>query len=232
MPDDHDAPLFDPDARWIRVGVDLFQPSHPLHPMNTGEPASRRDAWLQLVALATWKPVNGMQVGELRASVRYLATCLGWSKSRVARYLAWLEEEGQLERVPGDGPREPDLLRLLRYGELVAGERSGTRARTHRGTHRDADSGTHRNGDRPPSAPEDERPPPQERDAPKGGERDAPRDAGEDKVVPVPEDAYQGGMGHQAHGRARDVPPSYEAIEREAIQAESRGDYDDELPWD
>lgn len=126
--------LFDPDARWLRVGTDLFDVQHPLHPVNTGEPACRAFAWLDLLAYARWKAGNGLKRGELRASVRFLAQRWNRSKTWAADFLRELEEEhGVIERRPGNGPRVPATLRISDYDLIVQEPGHGdghTRGRT------------------------------------------------------------------------------------------------------
>jgi hypothetical protein len=70
---------------------------HPL--LATGEPYSRREAWLWLVAEAAWKPrqinrhgtVIELQRGQLAHSIRFMADAWGWSKSSVDRFLTRLK---------------------------------------------------------------------------------------------------------------------------------------------
>lgn len=70
---------------------------HPL--LATGEPYTRREAWLWLVSEAAWKPrkvnrngvVIELQRGQLAHSVRFMAQAWGWSKSAVDRFLVRLK---------------------------------------------------------------------------------------------------------------------------------------------
>lgn len=70
---------------------------HPL--LSTGDPFSRREAWLWLLAEAAWKPrqivrsgiVIELQRGQLAHSIRFMADAWGWSKSAVDRFLTRLK---------------------------------------------------------------------------------------------------------------------------------------------
>lgn len=80
---------------------------HPL--FDDGEPFSKREAWLWLIAEAAWKPRtvnrNGQIIdlgrGDVAHSVRFMATAWNWSKSRVDRFLDLLEREQMVARKTG-----------------------------------------------------------------------------------------------------------------------------------
>ncbi len=82
---------------------------HPL--FDDGEPFSKREAWLWLIAEAAWKSrcVNrngallNLDRGDVAHSVRFMATAWNWSKSRVDRFLDLLEREQMVSRKTGTG---------------------------------------------------------------------------------------------------------------------------------
>lgn len=92
------------------------------HDLFEGDEFSRRDAWHWLICNAAWKAtavrVAGKRVklgrGELCFSVRFIAGKWGWSKSRVARFLHELADEGMIETRLSSG--------------TVAGQSAGQRA--------------------------------------------------------------------------------------------------------
>ena len=81
---------------------------------------SRAEAWLDMIATATWAPetrlVEGrcvnLQRGELAASLRYLATRWSWSKSKVERFLSTLASSGRIRDRIETGTR---LITLCNY---------------------------------------------------------------------------------------------------------------------
>jgi hypothetical protein len=74
------------------------------------EPFSQREAYLYLVAAASWRPrkerigraVVDLERGQLAASMRFLAAKWGWSEAKVRRFLARLSE-----RRSRDAPNDP-----------------------------------------------------------------------------------------------------------------------------
>lgn len=124
------AGLLDPDAGKLPVGRDLLNPEHPLHPAQRGEPACSAFALLDLLALARWKPGNGLERGEAEASVRFLAKRWRWSRSRVQRFLQELEETELIEREAAEG-RKPARISFPSYEELTSFPRVG-RERGHK----------------------------------------------------------------------------------------------------
>jgi len=74
------------------------------------EPFSQREAYLYLVAAASWKPRNErigravveLERGQLAASMRFLAAKWEWSEAKVRRFLARLSG-----RRSGDAPEDP-----------------------------------------------------------------------------------------------------------------------------
>ena len=106
------------DGGWIPAWRKLYDPDHWLAPTHD-DPASRRDAWLDLCQLATHQPrrVGGTKIelrrGELITSVRTLADRWKWSKSRVHRFLTELECEEMIET--GAGTVSGTVYRVVKY---------------------------------------------------------------------------------------------------------------------
>ncbi len=92
---------------WIRVYRSLCDPDHDLHPARTGEPACKAWAWVELMLLAKWEDDEGLERGELSASVRFLASRWNWTRGRTHRFLESLRDANrvitrtQTGRVPG-----------------------------------------------------------------------------------------------------------------------------------
>jgi hypothetical protein len=99
--------------RWFRAATALYDPSHELSPMQTGEPACRRDAWMDLISQARWKPQGGLQRGQLRTSIRFLAARWNWGKDRVLTFLRDLENSGSVTRQQAG--RSGSILTICNY---------------------------------------------------------------------------------------------------------------------
>jgi len=75
------------------------------HPVFPNEPFTAREAWEWLIAEAYWREgrtragkfVATLQRGQLCASVRYLADCWQWEKSKAERFLKRLKTETMIE---------------------------------------------------------------------------------------------------------------------------------------
>lgn len=75
------------------------------HVFNDGQPFSRREAWLWLLAEAAWKgrikavPGSGIRLsrGQLSHSIRFMASAWNWDKARVERFLGRLKTETMIE---------------------------------------------------------------------------------------------------------------------------------------
>lgn len=93
-------------SRWIAVCVDTFD-----HEMFSGEPFSRRDAWLWLIANAAWKDrrVNHkgkmieMKRGQVLAGRSFLAETWGWSEKQVRNFLGQCMAESMIEKGQSNG---------------------------------------------------------------------------------------------------------------------------------
>lgn len=88
-------------ARWIAVRVDMLD-----HEILQGEPYSRRDAWLWLIANAAWKDhqvrtrggVVTLRRGEVLAGLEHLAKTWGWSIKKVRTFLRDLNAAGMIAK--------------------------------------------------------------------------------------------------------------------------------------
>ena len=75
------------------------------HPVFPAEPFTAREAWEWLIAEAYWREgrtragkfVISIQRGQLCASVRYMASCWQWEKSKAERFLKRLKIETMIE---------------------------------------------------------------------------------------------------------------------------------------
>ncbi len=127
--------LLDLSGGYLRVPRWLFDPQHPLSPAHTGEPATKREALLDLLALAWWKPGGRGDVnrGEARVAVSFLAERWGWSPTTVRRFLRMLHEDGAIRWHPGNG-RERSTIRFPLYGALNPPPKGGAQVAPSDGT--------------------------------------------------------------------------------------------------
>lgn len=87
-------------TRWIRISVEMLE-----HSAFAGEPYSRRDAWLWLIANAAWKPKRIKHKGKMIVLERgqvligraFLAETWGWSEQSVRTFVKFLVSETMLE---------------------------------------------------------------------------------------------------------------------------------------
>lgn len=106
---------------------------HPL--FATGEPFSRREAWLWLVAEAAWKPrqvnrngvIIDLQRGQLAHSIRFMAEAWGWSKSAVDRFLARLKTGTMIGTEAGTGAIVITICKYDAYQRLGLPDRDSNR---------------------------------------------------------------------------------------------------------
>lgn len=118
---------------------------HPLFD-DGREPLTKREAWLWMLAEASWrdrqKNVAGalvtLQRGQLLHSIRFMAQAWRWSKSTVARFLDRLEREKMVVLKSGTptGTAE-SLITICNYNayqrvSLPSGTASGTQVGQHR----------------------------------------------------------------------------------------------------
>ncbi|ULB09142.1 MarR family transcriptional regulator [Cereibacter azotoformans] len=114
------------------------------------EKFSEREAWIWLIAEASWKPrerrvqrtVFQLERGQLAASVRFLAEAWGWSKSRVFRFLERLEKRDMITTQSGT---DATLITVCNYDKFQPAQKQrGTQAGHSEGQQRDT-SGTNEN---------------------------------------------------------------------------------------
>ena len=116
------------------------------------ETFSEREAWMWLIAEASWKPrrwrignaVYDLQRGQLGASMRYLADTWGWSKSRVHRFLDRLKDRDMIGTASGTAVTLITICNYDKYQFSAGG--SGTGGDEEAGQQRDS-SGTKQNKD-------------------------------------------------------------------------------------
>src|SRR3972149_6638782 len=129
--------MSDPDG-WGPAYRKVFEPDHWLAPTKR-DPASRRDAWFDLVQMATWKPretrsSGTLNRGELVVSIRTLAKRWKWHRCKVERFVSELRTRTATETV-----REtPDgtVLRIVAYDTYAVVE--NWKRDTQRDTKRDS----------------------------------------------------------------------------------------------
>jgi len=71
-----------------------------------GEPVSRTEAWLYLIARAAYEPTTiahkgrevELGIGDTLSSIRELSEAWCWSLGKVSRYLKKLEADGRIKR--------------------------------------------------------------------------------------------------------------------------------------
>ena len=88
----------------INISRDLWK-----DPAFASDPFSEREAWVWLIAEASWKPrvrrvgnhVVNLDRGEVAHSTRFLAETWKWSHSKVRRYLLRLEKLGLITKKIG-----------------------------------------------------------------------------------------------------------------------------------
>lgn len=87
---------------YIKIPRDLFDTSE-----FSGEKFSKREAFIDLVQMAAYKPTTviwkgreyGLERGQLLASRRYLSSRWRWDKGRVVRFVTYLCASGRCVRV-------------------------------------------------------------------------------------------------------------------------------------
>ena len=94
------------DRGWFRVERRVFDDE-----WLNDEPATKLSAWLDLIALATHKPITlrlkhgkvALERGQLTASLGFLATRWAWPKARVQRFIAALERRAMVDTATDTG---------------------------------------------------------------------------------------------------------------------------------
>lgn len=119
----------------VNIARDLWD-----DPTFKNEEMSQREAWIWLIANASWKPrttrvgdhVVDLQRGQLAASTRFLADAWMWSEARVRRYLAKLEDRRMICRDIGAGVT---VVTLCKYNIYQSRPRGGDAEATQPPTH-------------------------------------------------------------------------------------------------
>lgn len=93
----------------------LLDPQHELHPHRTGETACKLGAWVDLIGLAQYEDSGGLRRGDIAVSIRGLAQRWHWSRSKVQRFLAELEDQGMVERRGTRAGRKTGQLTISNY---------------------------------------------------------------------------------------------------------------------
>jgi len=101
------------------------------HPLWTSEPASRAQAWIDLIMLAAYEP-HPVSIGEksvpldrgdLAASVRFLAKRWKWSVCKTVSFLDRLHVDNQLvKKQNGSGNGSPSIYHIENYAVYQGGE--------------------------------------------------------------------------------------------------------------
>lgn len=100
---------------------------------------SQREAWIWLIAEASWKArtrrVGTVEIdlkrGQLAASTRFMAKAWMWSEPRVRRYLDMLENRRMIARVTDAGVT---VITICKYDDYQNAPRVGDAAATHQPT--------------------------------------------------------------------------------------------------
>lgn len=108
----------------------------------SNEHFDKRSAWIDLILMANYQPVERFQDGvlikldrgELFASRSFLMNRWGWSKDKVLRFLRLLETQGMVHQSP---TTKGTIIRIENYG-FYQGDKT-------------ADDTTNETADRPPA---------------------------------------------------------------------------------
>lgn len=101
---------------------------------------SQREAWIWMIAEASWKPrtkrVGSSEVelsrGQFVASTRFLAGAWGWSEARVRRYFDTLENRRMIKRETDAGIT---VVTICKYDEYQLMPKDSDAPSTHPSTH-------------------------------------------------------------------------------------------------
>jgi DNA-binding transcriptional regulator YhcF (GntR family) len=107
------------------------------HPVFPDEPFTAREAWEWLIAEAYWREgrtragkfVATLQRGQLCASVRYLADCWQWEKSKVERFLKRLKTETMIETRSETGINVITICNYEKYQSFAGDGETANEAR-------------------------------------------------------------------------------------------------------
>lgn len=109
----------------VNISRDLWD-----DPAFRNEPFSQREAWVWMIAEASWKKrtrrVGSYEVeterGQLAASTRFLAKAWSWAEPRVRRYLDMLENRRMISRVTDAGVT---VITICKYDDYQGRPRVG-----------------------------------------------------------------------------------------------------------
>lgn len=119
----------------VNIARDLWD-----DPVFTDAEMSQREAWIWLIAEASWKPrvkrFAGRDVslgrGQVAASTRFMAAAWMWSEPRVRRYLDMLENRRMITRATDAGVT---VITICKYDDYQSQPRDGGAATTQEQTH-------------------------------------------------------------------------------------------------
>lgn len=111
------------DRGWFRVERRVFDDE-----WLNDEPATKLSAWLDLIALATHKPITlrlkhgkvALERGQLTASLGFLATRWSWPKARVQRFIAALERRAMVDTATDTGQLVLTIRNYCEYQDAEA----------------------------------------------------------------------------------------------------------------
>lgn len=115
-------------TRWVRVSVDVFE-----HDISGNEPFSRTEAWLWIIAKASWKPtrhrigntVHDVPVGSFFITGRELQKTWRWkSLTRVQSFINLLEQEGMISVNKRSGKSLVTVCNYEQYQQSQVTDRS------------------------------------------------------------------------------------------------------------
>ena len=96
------------------------------HPALRAGRMTEREAWIWLVAHAAWQDSDGLQRGQLRASLRELCEAWQWeTRSEVRACLARWQRAGMVARAGS-------VLSVLRYDDHQAVQRTASAQPAHK----------------------------------------------------------------------------------------------------
>ncbi len=101
----------------------LFEPDYLLAGRWKG--LEYKYAWMDLISMASHRPYNGLERGQLRASVRFLAARWGWGNRRVVEFVHGLRDAGMVEHFTHQkGKHLPSIITICNYDHYQTPGRS------------------------------------------------------------------------------------------------------------
>lgn len=111
---------------WIKLHRGVFEKG-----LFKNEPFSEREAWIWLISEAKFEPssirignnVHTIDRGDTYCSIRYLAQAWSWDKSRVHRFLKFLESQKMIERKSETDLRQLEsVITICNYGKYQSSD--------------------------------------------------------------------------------------------------------------